>query len=286
MRQRLANKGRRGVDRTRAWLSRPVHDPTRGWRGATGENGRELRLIAFTDCTFRAMPLAHGTHNPTGYAELLAQRLEQRGVALRARNVFVLRTDDLPRAPDELVRWNDLGGDPDQVLVHTGAMCGMRTVLGMSAELQGMRDRIAGKLGPHAVTAYRRLWPLARPFSRAAIAPQDPERLAEFAALVARVWPRARLLVMPPIMPSEHAPWSFSITERTADEVRAVCEREGIALVDPSPSILALPTETARCTNGYNLTWTGHENVADLLEPRLLELLDREAPAVRQGSIS
>ena len=256
-----------------------MHDPTRDWRGSTATGGRPLRMLVFTDCTFRAMPDSHGTHNPTGYAQLLAERLERRGVCLMARNVFVLRTDDLPLSSDELARWNDLGGEIDLVLVHTGAMCGMRTVLGMSAELQGTRDRIAGKLGPHAVTAYRRLWPLARPLSRAAIAPQDPERIAEFADVVERTWPGARLHVMPPLMPAANAPWSHPITERTRDEMRAACERAGIAVVDANDAVLELPPEDARCTNGYNLAWPGHERVADVLEPHLVELVERDAAA-------
>lgn len=265
-------------------MARPVHDPTRDWRGSAAADGQPLRMLVFTDCTFRAMPDSHGTHNPTGYAQLLAERMERRGVALRARNVFVLRTDDLPRTPEDLVGWNDLGGDPDLVFVHTGAMCGMRTVLGMSAELQGMRDRMAGKLGPRMVTAYKLGWPLARPFSRAAIAMQEPGHLAGFAEVVERTWPQARLLVMPPFMPASHAPWSHPITQRTREETIAVCESAGIDVIDANAAVLELPEHVGRSTNGYNLTWEGHERVADALEPHLLELLRRPAtpgPAAR-----
>jgi GDSL-like Lipase/Acylhydrolase family len=275
---RLGDRGGRFVDRVCGRLAPPVHDPTQDWRGATADAERSLGLLTFADCSFRAMD-CHGTHNPPGYPQLLLERLDRRGVAVRGRTVYVPRSDDLPRTADDLRRWYDVGGEPDLVLVQTGSQCALRTVLGLRPSIQEVRDRVGRALGRRGFVTNRALWPRLGRVTRTTLPREDPEALVRFAALVREVWPDARLVAMPPFSATPHSPWSDAILREVAEGTRRVCEREGIAYLDPNPAIERLPVEVGRCTNGYNLTRAGHEVVAEALEPHLMGAEPRPSAA-------
>lgn len=231
-------------------------------------------MIAFADCSFRAMPWSHGTHNPMGYPQVLAERLRARGISLRGRAIYIARGEDLPATPEDVVRWYDLDGEPELVIVQTGVLAALRTVLGLRPSVQRVRDAIGRRLGRFTFPAYRMLWPLAEPFSHPVESPQDPESVVRFVRLVRSVWPRAHVVVMPPFRSERHSPFSPTICAALGRDLRAACEREGIPFVDPNPLVDRLDARSARSANGYNLSWPGHEAVVDALEPELQGLLE------------
>jgi hypothetical protein len=275
---RMRERGGVLVDRVCARLAPTVADATVGWRGSDGPDDAAAGVLTFADCSFRAMEL-HGRHNPPGYPQALVERLAERGVALRGRTVFTPRADDLPATPDDLRRWYDLPGEPDLVVVQTGAMSAMRTVLGLRPSVQDVRDRVSRALGTRKPAVDRVLWPRFLPLTRTTLPEQDPEALGRFARLVREVWPGTALVALPPFVATPHACWSHADLRATADGIRRLCEREGIEFVDPNPAIEALGIEQARCTNGYNVTMAGHRLVAEALEPHLVGALSRRSAA-------
>ena len=229
--------------------------------------GRPLRVARYGSCELRAMDGPHGTHTPIGYPKRLAEVAAERGVAIEFWNVFVGTYENLPQNEEELRRYLKLSDDPDVVLVHVGSMYGYRVILPVTRRFVSLREKAGRAAGRLVFGSYRVLDPLARRIGRYAADYHGPERLDAFLTLVQATWPQASVHVLLPLIPLTDGAFDRPLTQRVAEDLRAVAERHGLETIDPEPM-----TSDAglRCANGLNLNSAGSEALGDRLAESVL----------------
>jgi hypothetical protein len=228
-----------------------------------------VRVAFFGDCTLREMPLSHGVHTGAGYPRLLAERATARGTGFEAGEMFTGGTDELPTSADGLWRHLKLSGAPDLVVVATGHVCAMRTVLPGGLRARMFKQMIGRLVGPAIFLAHAlfiRAW-IFDLFGRPVFPKKDRPPLDGFVAAVRQTWPGAEIVLVAPFPCLRRGAFDGSLLEQIADEQKAQCARLGVATVDVGDELSRAPRG---CANGVNLGLAGHEIVADALEPFVL----------------
>jgi hypothetical protein len=258
----------------RAWRAifgpYPV-DTAYRWRGTSIGDGRPfVRVAHFGDCSFREMPLSHGIHTGPGYPRVLAERLEAAGLGMEFSSMMVSRFEDLPQTPEALTRFLTLSGDPDVVLVHTGAQYLTLQVLPATHSILRMREDVGRAMGRHVFTGYRLVVrPLQRAAGRFLIPYRGADALGTHLRAAQERWPEARVAVMPPFERSV-ARRQMRLWGCVREDAAAQAAAAGVAFLDTTPLVPGRRRDL-RCANGTNLNAEGTEIVGGWLADWVLD---------------
>lgn len=265
----LALRTGRGRALARAWakgcyrviMGPPVEvDPLRVWKGTAQGDQAELRVLHVGDCSLRAMDTSHDFYAPPGYPKTISERLLDEQIGMEFGHYFTITYEELPEI-DRLKKVTKLSGDPDVILVHTGANYQRRLIIESTVRMNQLRLEVGRRLGRHIFTAHRYVMrPLVRLFGRHHVAYHGTGALEQFLDRLQQAWPKATIMLISPFPLELPYPSSIVIHDRVRADLREMAKRRGMPCFEYDELIAG---DDFHGANGYNLNKRGSELVGN-----------------------
>lgn len=255
---------------------RNLPNPTRDWHGLEDPQLTPKRLLRVGDCSWQAIAGAH-TVGEAGYPSVVANRLRDRGIAMRFDDYFVATAPVISLEMLTKVAPKKL----DAIVLQMGVTHGMLELLPLGRHgLVAVRTGINWHLGPMAAPLHRRLTaPVLRRYGRPSLPPPSRDEihtgLGTLFGWIAENHPRVPVAVLPPHN-VVRAGWSSpDLVDQAARIYLSSAASFGATVLDYRGALreaTAGREERFYAANGYDLTRAGHELIADALLEWLLPL--------------
>jgi hypothetical protein len=198
----------------------------------------------------------------------MAEHLLDEQIGMEFGHYFAITYEELPEI-DRLKAVAKLSGDPDVILVHTGANYQRRLIVRSTVRVNQLRLEVGRRLGRHIFFAHRFVMrPLVRLFGRHHVVYDGTGAIERFLDRLHAAWPKATIMLISPFPLELPYPTSLAIHDGVRADLREMAGRRGMPCFEFDELIAG---DEFHGANGYNLNKRGSELVGSQMARWILD---------------